>query len=76
MSIVVEADEKGRILLPMEIRRRIRAKRFRVTTRGESIELQPLKSPDVLQGKYRRLIKLEWEELEERSEDFVAKGQR
>ena len=44
MSAVVEADEKGRILLPLELRRKFKTKRFVVTTKGDHLELKPLSS--------------------------------
>jgi len=76
MTVVVEADEKGRILIPLEFRRRIKAKRFKVSTHGEKIELEPIKSPNELRGKYRQLIRSEWEDLEEKGEELVRAGDR
>ncbi len=76
MSVVIEADEKGRILLPAEIRRRFKTRRFKVTPKGNRVELEPLKGVAELKGKYRHLIKSEWEELEERAEELVSKGRR
>lgn len=76
MGAVVEADGKGRILLPIELRRRFKAKRFKVTTDGSSIELQPVAGIEGLRGKYRNAIKSDWEELEEKAEEFVEKDRR
>lgn len=76
MTAVIEADKKGRILLPREFRRRMKSKRFKVIAVGDKIELQAIKSASELRGKYKNLIKLEWEELEEKGEDFVAEGRR
>jgi len=76
MSAVVEADEKGRILLPIEIRRKLRSNRFKVTQKEDHLELQPLLDAEDLRGKYRHLIKSEWEELEERAESLVSDGKR
>ena len=76
MSAVVEADEKGRILLPIELRRKLKAKRFKVTARGTKIELQPVTDVRELKGKYRDLIGSEWEVLEEKGEEFVSAGRR
>jgi bifunctional DNA-binding transcriptional regulator/antitoxin component of YhaV-PrlF toxin-antitoxin module len=76
MSIVVEEDEKGRILLPLEIRRKFRTKRFKIVLKKEKLELEPLPELSELKDKYKKIINREWEELEERSEDFVAKGKR
>ncbi len=76
MSVVVEADEKGRILLPKEMRRRFGTRRYKVTAKPDHLELQPLESVEKLKGKYRNTIKSEWRELEEKAEDFVAQGRR
>lgn len=76
MSAVVESDEKGRILLPIELRRKFKAKRFKVTTDGRYIELQPIAGIEGLRGKYRNAIKSEWEELEEKGEEFVGTNRR
>ena len=73
MSAVVELDEKGRVLIPAEIRRRIKSRRFKVSTRGGVVELEPLATLAELKGKYRHLIKSDWEALEEKSEDLVWK---
>jgi len=76
MSVVVEADEKGRILLPIEVRRRFKAKRFKITAKDGKIELQPLAGVKELKGKYRRIIPAEWDELEEMGEAYVSAGNR
>jgi bifunctional DNA-binding transcriptional regulator/antitoxin component of YhaV-PrlF toxin-antitoxin module len=76
MGIVVEEDEKGRILLPLEIRRKFRTKRFKLVEKKEKLELEPLREVSELKGKYKKLIKSEWDELEKRSEALVAKGKR
>ena len=73
MSAVVELDEKGRVLIPAEIRRRVKSRRFKISSRGNVVELEPLESAESLRGKYRDLIKHDWEELEEMGEDYVAK---
>ncbi len=76
MSAVVEADEKGRILLPAKIRRRLKTKRFKVTSKGNRVELEPLTAVEELRGKYRSLIKSEWDELEEKAEELISKGRK
>jgi len=76
MSAVVEADQKGRILLPVEIRRKLRSNRFKITQKGDHLELQPLTGVEDLKGKYRQLIRSEWEELEEKAEGMVSDGKR
>jgi len=76
MSVVVEADEKGRILIPAEIRRRYGSNRFKVTAKDDRMELEPLVAVEKLRGKYRKLIRSEWSELERKGEEFVAHGRR
>ena len=73
MSVVAELDEKGRILIPAEIRRKIRSRRFKVSARGNLVELEPLEDVASLRGKYRYVIKHDWEALEEMGEDYVQK---
>jgi bifunctional DNA-binding transcriptional regulator/antitoxin component of YhaV-PrlF toxin-antitoxin module len=73
MSAIVELDEKGRLLIPAEIRRKIRGRRFKVSARGGVVELEPLEKVEELRGKFRHVIKHDWEELEEMGEEFVAK---
>lgn len=69
-------DEKGRILLPLELRKRMHVRRFQVTVKGNKIELEPIQGLAELKGKYRDLIGSEWEELEEKGEDLVDSGRR
>ena len=73
MSAIVDLDEKGRVLIPAEIRRKIRSRRFRVSTHGGVVELEPLATLEELKGKYRHRIKSEWDVLEEKSEELVWK---
>lgn len=76
MSVVVEADEKGRVLLPIEVRRKLKSRRFRIILKDGRLELEPLPNAKELKGKYRNIIRSEWEELEERAEEFVSEGRR
>jgi bifunctional DNA-binding transcriptional regulator/antitoxin component of YhaV-PrlF toxin-antitoxin module len=73
MSAIVELDEKGLVLIPAEIRKKIHSRRFKVSTRGKVVELEPLASLEELEGKYRHRIKSDWEVLEEKSEELVWK---
>jgi bifunctional DNA-binding transcriptional regulator/antitoxin component of YhaV-PrlF toxin-antitoxin module len=70
---VVELDDKGRVLIPAEIRRRVKATRFKVSVRGNVVELEPLDRVESLRGKYRDVIRHDWEELEEMGEEYVTK---
>ncbi len=76
MSVVVEVDAKGRILLPIEARRKFRSRRFKITTMEDTLELRPLPSADEVRGKYKSVIKSDWDELEERTEELVSRGRR
>ena len=42
VGIVVEVDDRGRITIPAEIRRLLKARKFLVSLRGEVIELKPI----------------------------------
>ena len=76
LSAVVESDEKGRILLPIEMRRKLKSRRFKVTAKGDFLELHPLVGIEELRGKYRGLIHSEWEDLEDKAEEMVSHGAR
>ncbi len=73
MNAIVEVDDKGRVLIPAEIRKRFRSRRFKVSARGNVVELEPLAAVEQLRGKYRHLIKSEWNELEEKAEEYVKR---
>ena len=76
MTAIVETDAKGRILLPIEMRRKMRAKRFKVTDKGQHLELEPLADARILRAKYKDKIRGEWDELEEKGEEYVLNGKR
>ena len=72
----VELDRKGRLLLPAEIRREAGSRRFIVRVEDGKIELHPVPDPKSVRGKYRGLLRVSMEELEEAQERFVEKGRR
>jgi bifunctional DNA-binding transcriptional regulator/antitoxin component of YhaV-PrlF toxin-antitoxin module len=72
----VELDRKGRLLLPAEIRREAGSRRFTVRVEDGKIELCPVPDPKSVRGKYRGLLRVSMEELEEAQERFVEKGRR
>lgn len=76
MGIVVEMDKRGRVLLPRELRKTLTNRRFEIVSEKGSIRLIPLPDVESLRGKYRDLIRSDWEELEERVEKFVTSGKR
>jgi bifunctional DNA-binding transcriptional regulator/antitoxin component of YhaV-PrlF toxin-antitoxin module len=69
MSVVVESDERGRILLPSEMRRKFKTRRFKITAKKNHLVLEPLKDIAQLNQKYKNLIKSDWEVLEEEGEE-------
>ncbi len=76
MSIVVEADKRGRILIPSEIRRKFKTRRYKMTPKKDRLELEPLEDVDTLYLKFAQKISSDWETLEEKGEEFVSKGRR
>jgi bifunctional DNA-binding transcriptional regulator/antitoxin component of YhaV-PrlF toxin-antitoxin module len=76
MSVVVEADERGRILIPSEMRSKFKARRYKITAKKDHLELEPLQDVGALFLSFQNRIKPDWETLEEKGEEFVAKGRR
>ena len=58
------------------MRRKLKSRRFKITEKGDVLELQPLAALEDLRGKYRGLIHSDWEALEEKSEEMVSHGAR
>jgi len=71
---VVELDEKGRVLLPSSLRKKLRTRRFEVRLVDGRIELVPLENLKMLKGKYKGRLKTKWATLEEKVEKFVRDG--
>jgi AbrB family looped-hinge helix DNA binding protein len=72
----VELDEKGRVLLPASIRKKLGARRFEVNLLDDRIELIPLGSVKALKGKHKGLLSEPWWRLEERADRYVREGKR
>jgi AbrB family looped-hinge helix DNA binding protein len=49
---IVEIDSSGRIYIPAEIRRRIKAKRFKLRLVEDGILLEPIDDIDIYYGKF------------------------
>jgi len=47
---VVKMDKQGRIVIPAETRKKVRAKRFEITVKDNIIELRPAEDLDSLFG--------------------------
>ena len=75
-GLIVSMDDRGRVLIPKDIRRKIRARFFTVELMDDgSIVLRPIAN-DVLKlaGKFKDLIKYRnIEELEEKQEEYIRK---
>ena len=75
-KFVVSMDDRGRILIPKDIRRRVKTKLFTVElTSDGSILLKPIANEVLeLAGKFRGLLKYrDVEELEEKQEEYVMR---
>ncbi len=75
-AVTVEIDEKGRVQIPATVRREVKTRRFTLFVRDGKILMEPVKSPATVRGKYKGLLKLTGEELEEAQERFLAAGRR
>jgi len=67
---------EGRILLPAEARKIVKAHRFELKVEKGRIELLPLPDPTSVKRKYKDITKMKWEDLEEKAEQLVAEGRR
>lgn len=76
MSVVVEADDRGRILIPAEMRSKFKGKRYKLTQKKDHLELEPLEDVEELYRSFAKKIKSDWDSLEEKGEDFVSNGRR
>jgi AbrB family looped-hinge helix DNA binding protein len=66
---IVEIDSSGRIYIPAEIRRRIKAKRFKLRLVEDGILLEPIDDVDVYYGKFGPARYSTVEEIERAVED-------
>jgi bifunctional DNA-binding transcriptional regulator/antitoxin component of YhaV-PrlF toxin-antitoxin module len=68
---VVEMDDRGRVLIPADLRRKLKSRRFLLIYDSKSIRLIPLRDPASLRGS----IEIPWtlEELEEAGEELASK---
>jgi len=66
---IVEIDGSGRIYIPAEIRRRIKAKRFKLRLVEGGILLEPIDDVDVYYGKFGPARYSTVEEIERALED-------
>ena len=76
ICVVVEADERGRILIPAEMRRKFKTKRYKINAKKNRLELEPLQEVDESYLYFANKLKSDWESLEEKGDEFVSKGRR
>jgi len=72
----VEMDRKGRLLVPAKVRRKLKSRRFTVKVQEGTLIFEPLPEPEAVRGKYRGLLKVSQEEMEEMQERFLSEGRR
>ena len=70
-TVIVEVDRKGRVHLPLSIRRGLKTRRFSLSVRNGRLVMDPVK-PATVRGKYKGLLKASIEAIEEAQERFVA----
>jgi len=75
-AVTVEIDEKGRVHIPANVRREVKARRFTLSLEAGKILMEPVKSPALVKGKYKGLLKVTMEELEQAQERLVTAGRR
>jgi len=75
---VVRMDDKGRVLIPRDLRRRSVSRIFvaRIDDNG-TIILEPVdRKVEALGGKYKGLIRRKMEEIEEAEEELLRRERR
>ena len=72
----VEVDDKGRVHIPADVRRELKASRFKLSLWKGRILMEPVQSPEMVRGKYKGLVKVSLESLEEAQERLVTRGKR
>ncbi len=75
-TATVEVDEKGRVHIPASVRRELKTRRFKLSFDKGRILMEPVQPAEAVRGKYKGLLKVSMEELEEAQERFVAAGRR
>ena len=72
----MEVDAKGRVQIPAAVRRELKVRRFKLSLEKGVILMEPVKSPEAVSGKYKGLVKVSFEALEEAQERLVTGGRR
>ena len=74
-AVTAELDEKGRVHIS-SVRREVKTRRFNLYVKGGKILMEPVRAPATVKGKYKGLMRVSVEELEEAQESFVTAGRR
>ena len=62
-TVIVDLDEKGRVLIPGWRSRESKARRFKLSPDRGRILMEPVDNSEAVRGKYRNLLKVNMEEL-------------
>lgn len=78
LLLQVEIDRKGRVLIPSQIRNKVRSRRFEVKVKDSStIIMEGLPDSETVRGKYKGIFKgKNMSEIEETQERFMTKLRR
>jgi DNA-binding transcriptional regulator/RsmH inhibitor MraZ len=75
-TVTVEMDEKGRVHIPSSVRQELKSRRFTLSVQGGKLLMEPVKSAARVRGKYRGLLRVSIDEMEENQERFVTAAKR
>ncbi len=75
-TVTVELDVKGRVHIPSSVRREVKSRRFNLYVQGGKILMEPVRAPETVRGKYKGLLRVSVEQLEEAQESFVTADDR
>jgi len=70
-KMLVSLDDRGRLTLPYEIRKKVKTQKFILSMEGESITIIPVPEPHAAKNSIK--IPYSIEELEESQENYVLK---
>ncbi len=70
-NMLVSLDERGRLTLPIEIRKKMKSRKFILSMDGDSVIITPVPEPHEAKDSVK--IPYSIEELEESGENYVLK---
>jgi len=71
MDDEVELDPKGRLLIPVGIRRELKVRRFKAKLSHGKLILEPIIKAESVRGKYKGLLRISVGKIEEQQERFL-----